>query len=134
MSYKFSNVRLLVTDFPGCFRFYRDILGFKPGYGTENDTYALFDTGPIQIELFKRELMAQVIGAGDKPLSANAQDGVLLSFQVENVDTAVRDLQAKGVKLVHPPTDRSEWGVRAAHFRDPAGTLLEFWHRLPTAS
>jgi len=133
MDYKLSQVRLLVTDFPACFRFYRDVLGFKPAYGTEDETYAMFETGSVQLELFKRELMADAIGIANKPRAADAQDVVLLSMQVDNVDAAVDELKAKGVTISYAPTDRTDWGVRAAHFRDPSNTLLELWQRLATA-
>ncbi len=39
--------RLLVSDFPATFRFYRDILGFKPLFGEESDVYVEFETGGL---------------------------------------------------------------------------------------
>ena len=37
---RFSNVRLLVKDFAGCFKFYTEQLGLEPAWGDENSGYA----------------------------------------------------------------------------------------------
>ena len=37
---KYANTRLLVRDFPASFLFYRDVLGFAPICGAEDDVYA----------------------------------------------------------------------------------------------
>lgn len=134
MAYKLTQVRLLVTDFPACFRFYRDTLGFKANYGSEDDWYAIFDTGTVQLELLKRESMMEAIGASLQPPAVATPDVVSLGVGVENVDAAAAELKAKGVPLVAPPTDRPMWGARTAHFRDPAGNLIELWQRLPASS
>jgi lactoylglutathione lyase len=42
---KLLSVRLLVSDFDSCFRFYRDVMGFRPTWGEEGDGYADFDAG-----------------------------------------------------------------------------------------
>jgi lactoylglutathione lyase len=127
---QFISVRLLVSDFPACFRFYRDVMGFKPTFGEENDVYAFFDTGATGIELFVRQLMAEAVGRADAPARANAQDGGMLSFKVDNVDETCQQLKGRGVAFVTEPTDRADWGVRAAHFRDPDGNLLEIYHSI----
>ena len=38
--------RLLVSNFRDCFRFYRDVLGLEPGFGSEDDSNADFAIGP----------------------------------------------------------------------------------------
>lgn len=40
---KLKFVRLLVDDFPACFRFYRDVMRFTPTFGDEHDGYADFE-------------------------------------------------------------------------------------------
>jgi predicted enzyme related to lactoylglutathione lyase len=59
------------------------------------------------------------------------EDRVLISIQVANVDDAVRDLQAKGVQIVQAATDRPQWALRTAHFRDPDSNLIEINHDIP---
>jgi catechol 2,3-dioxygenase-like lactoylglutathione lyase family enzyme len=128
---RLAYVRLLVADFPAAFRFYRDVLGFKPLFGDENDVYTEFDGGGLTIALFRKDLMAEVVGATDQPATAESQDEMALIFAVENVDTACKELQARGVALVTEPQDRAVWGIRTAHFRDTDGNLIEIFNPIP---
>ena len=122
--------RLLVADFRATFLFYRDVLGFKPTFGDENDVYADFDTGSSSLALFRRDLMAETVGTTDKPANADCQDRVAFIFHAENVDAACEELKAKGIALITEPQDRPIWGIRTAHFRDPDGNLLEIYSPL----
>jgi catechol 2,3-dioxygenase-like lactoylglutathione lyase family enzyme len=49
---------------------------------------------------------------------------------VESVDAAYGELRAKGISFLAEPGDRSDWGIRVAHFRDPDGNLIEICHSL----
>src|SRR5258708_5441795 len=122
--------RLLVADFRASFLFYRDVLGFKPTFGDENDVYADLETGGATLALFRRDLMAEAVGTADKPADADSQDKAAFIFEVENVDATYADLQSKGVTFITEPQDRAQWGIRAAHFRDPDGNLLEIYNPL----
>ncbi len=117
------HIRLLVDDFPACFRFYRDTLGFPATFGTEDDVYADFETGGQGLALFARSLMAEAVGRGNA--STETQDATVLVLATSNVDEAADALRAKGVALITAPTDRPLWGIRTAHFRDPDGHLIE---------
>jgi catechol 2,3-dioxygenase-like lactoylglutathione lyase family enzyme len=130
MSYTYEFTRLLVTDFRACFLFYRDILGFQVGFGTENDTYADFTLGAVNLSLFDKREMSHALGTAHLPVHASAQDQVCLVFAVENVDATCRQLKARGVSLAVEPTDHLDWGIRTAHFRDPEGNLIEINHPL----
>jgi len=123
--FRSPHVRLLVADFPACFRFYRDVLGFSPGFGSEDGVYADFAVGDQTLALFRRDLMAEAVGAADKPAAADAQDRAALVFLTDDVASAAADLRARGVALTTEPQGRPDWGVRTAHFRDPAGNLIE---------
>lgn len=125
MEFKLTQVRLLVTAYEACFFFYRDTLGFSVGYGSENEDYASFKTDNAMVALYKRPMMAEVVGTLGLPAGVESQDRVVLQLQVDNVDLAVEQLRAKGVVLVQELTDRPDWGARTAHFRDPDGTLIE---------
>jgi len=126
-----THVRLLVSDFPACFRFYRDVFGFNVTYGDEDDRYADFEAGDALLALFKRDLMATAVGASDKPSQAESQDKVALVFNVANVDSARQELEKRGARFVTKPTDLPGWGIRAAHLRDPDGNLIELYQDLP---
>jgi len=126
MTIQHTYERLLVDDFAAQFRFYRDVMGFKPTYGDENDgIYAEFDTGTPALALFRRDFMAAAVNKADKPADADCQDRHLLIFQVENVDDAASELKSRGVRFETEPQDQTAWGIRVAHFRDPDGNLLE---------
>jgi len=116
------HIRLLVSDFPACFRFYRDMLGFTPTFGAEAEVYADFDAGGQGIALFQRELMVEAAGAD---AGGSTSDAVVVVLATRDVDAAADMLRTKGVALVSEPADRPDWGIRTAHFRDPAGNLIE---------
>ena len=59
---KRSHIRLLVINFKPCFCFYRDKLELPLRYGQEDGVYAEFKTEGLHIALFKRNLMAEVLG------------------------------------------------------------------------
>jgi lactoylglutathione lyase len=130
---RLTHVRLLVTDFADCFRFYRDVLGFEVLWGEEDGRYADFKAGDAIVALYDRRLMAEAIGTADLPSEADAQDRAALIFTVQDVDAACEQLKARGVEFVTEPQDRPDWGIRTAHFRDPDGNLIEVYRDLPPA-
>lgn len=124
-------MRLLVRDYPACFWFYRDVMGFNLLWGEENGRYADFRAGEAVVALFRRDLMAEAVGTAALPADADVQDRALLNFAVEDVDEAWKQLKDRGVEFVTEPQDRPDWGIRTAHFRDPDGNLLEIYRDLP---
>ena len=128
MAFRYTYTRLLVDDFTACFTFYRDVLGLEPTFGDEHSGYADFRTDGVTLALFDRREMMDAIGRAGS--SARADDRVALIFEVDDVDRGFAELEAKGVSLAARPTDHPEWGIRTAHFRDPAGNLLEIYTAL----
>jgi catechol 2,3-dioxygenase-like lactoylglutathione lyase family enzyme len=118
---KLSQVRLLVDDFPGCFRFLRDDLGLEAGPGAEDDDYASFSAGEGTIALFRRGGQAAVV-----ELRA-AGDSALVVMEVDDVDAEAARL---GELVVAGPVSQPEWGGRVAHVRDPDGNLFELFQVL----
>jgi catechol 2,3-dioxygenase-like lactoylglutathione lyase family enzyme len=55
----------------------------------------------------------------------------VLVFGTDDVDAAAERLRGLGVRLETDPLDRSEWGVRTLHLRDPDGHLVELNSPLP---
>lgn len=126
-----THARILVSDFRACFRFYRDVLGLELTWGDEDGDYASFRAGDAQLALYKRPLMAEAVGAADRPAQAECQDRFALIFPVDDVDETCRQSRERGVSFINTPADRPKWGIRAAHFRDPEGNLLEIYTDLP---
>jgi catechol 2,3-dioxygenase-like lactoylglutathione lyase family enzyme len=119
---KLSQLRLLVDDFPGCFRFLRDTLGLESSFVTEDEDYASFSAGDGTIALFRRSGQAGVVD-----LRAPG-DSALVVLEVDDVDAEVARL---GDLVVEGPVDQPEWGGRVAYLRDPDGNLFELFQVLP---
>jgi len=101
-------------------------MGFSVGWGREGDTYAAFFADEhIRLSIFKRELMAEEIGAAGLPSESRSQDRVALTFGVKDVARTVKDLKKKGAQFITPVIDHPDWGVRTIFLRDPDGNLLQ---------
>ncbi|MBD2386333.1 VOC family protein [Cylindrospermum sp. FACHB-282] len=130
MKFQLTHLRLLVANYKDSFRFYRDLLGFDVDWGDENTGYAEFNTGSIQLAVFKREFMAEAVTSSQQPSSVTIQDKISLIFAVDNVDEIYQQLQDNNVIVVTPPLDRPDWGIRTSHFRDPDDNLIEIYTNL----
>ncbi|WP_405947940.1 VOC family protein [Streptomyces prunicolor] len=118
-----AQVRLLVTDFAACYRFYAEVLGLKPQSGAVEGPYEKFSPslGSAGIALQDRAMMAQVLGElGDLATGHRS----LVVLRVDDLDGYCEQITARGAELVHGPapmTDR----MRVAHLKDPEGNVVE---------
>ncbi|GHF69660.1 VOC family protein [Streptomyces griseosporeus] len=118
-----AQVRLLVTDFAACYRFYGEVLGLKPQSGASEGPYEKFSpaVGSAGIALQDRAMMASVLGE----LGAAATGyRSLVVLRVDDLDAYCEEIVGRGAVLVHGPaamTDR----MRVAHLKDPEGNLVE---------
>ena len=125
---------MLVSRFDDCFRFYRNVMGFKVTWGREGEGYASFDAGSITLALFKRDIMAKDVGTMNLPSEAKCQDRVALIFQVKDLKDLKAEavkLKKQGVKLITEPTKRPDYGIRVIHLRDPDENLIEIFSQMP---
>ena len=74
--------------------------------------------------------MSAVLKTAFLPATVKAQDAAVLTFGVDDVDTACSALKAKGVVFTTTPHDQPEWHIRVAHLRDPDGRLIELYSPL----
>ncbi|MGY4920964.1 VOC family protein [Streptomyces sp. 900105755] len=118
-----AQVRLLVTDFAACYRFYAEVLGLKPQSGASEGPYEKFSphAGSAGIALQDRAMMAAILGElGDAATGHRS----LVVLRVDDLDGYCEQITARGAVLVHGPepmTDR----MRVAHLKDPEGNLVE---------
>ncbi|MFG2373531.1 VOC family protein [Streptomyces sp. NPDC048504] len=118
-----AQVRLLVTDFTACYRFYAEVLGLKPQSGAAEGPYEKFSPaiGSAGIALQDRAMMAQVLGElGDLATGHRS----LVVLRVDDLDGYCEQITGHGVELLHGPapmTDR----MRVAHLKDPEGNVVE---------
>src|SRR4051794_41842605 len=69
-----------------------------------------------------KDLVLEVVAADDPERSLVGRL-LAVSFAVDDIDAAYRDLQAKGVSFPKPP-ERQVWGGTLALPRDPDGDIL----------
>ncbi|WP_404458616.1 VOC family protein [Oceanobacillus kapialis] len=123
-----THTRLLVDNYKECFLFYRDILGFEVAWGDENSNYADFKFNGATLGIFERKQMVQAIGGEYSP-EALKTDRTVLVFKVANVENSYQKLNKK-VTFITEPKEQEDWGIKVAHFRDPAGNLIEIYENL----
>ncbi|GHC98292.1 glyoxalase [Nocardiopsis terrae] len=123
---RLSYTRLLVNDYEACFRFYADILKLPVLWGDENSRYAEFDVhSQTRLAINQREVMAEALETDTADPELPNQDRLAIIFEVDDVDEAAARLVSDGARQVMEPRDWTAWGIRASHFRDPDGYLLE---------
>ncbi|MCT9076833.1 VOC family protein [Streptomyces fulvoviolaceus] len=118
-----AQVRLLVTDFATCYRFYAEVLGLKPQSGATEGPYEKFSptTGSAGIALQDRAMMAEMLGElGDAATGHRS----LVVLRVDDLDTYCEQVAARGATFLHDPTPMTD-RMRVAHLKDPEGNLVE---------
>ncbi|GAA3884950.1 VOC family protein [Streptomyces lacrimifluminis] len=118
-----TQIRLLVSDFPAVYRFYRDVLGLKPQFEAESGPYAKLspDTGHAAIALQNRADMAGVLeGLGAEPAGHRA----LVVLRVDDLDAVHAELTARGADFTRAPGPMGD-RMRVAYLADPEGNLVE---------
>ncbi|WP_226577748.1 VOC family protein [Halobacillus litoralis] len=123
-----THTRLLVDHYKECFLFYRDVLGFEVSWGNEDSKYADFKFNGAALGIFDRQQMAEATGT-EYSQDVNQTDRTALIFKVRSVDETYEELKGK-VEFITPPTKQEGWGIKVAHFRDPAGSLLEIYEKI----
>lgn len=124
-----THIRLLVDNYKECFLFYRDVLGFDVSWGDEDSNYVDFKFSGVTLGLFDRKQMVEAIKE-EYVAQFELVDRTALIFQVPNVEGAYQTLKNK-VEFITDPTEQRDWGIKVAHFRDPAGNLIEIYEPIP---
>jgi lactoylglutathione lyase len=124
-----TQVRLIVSDFPVAYRFYRDVIGLKPQFETENGPYVAFkpDFGSA-LALHDRADLATVV----PDLKPGDGDSALVALRVDDLDAYIAEITGRGAACTEPVVlgDR----LKASYLRDPEGNLLELQQWLVTRS
>jgi lactoylglutathione lyase len=117
-----SLINLFVEDLAAAKTFYADVLGLPFAFGDENA--AAYALGGTLINLLPVDAARkQIAPAKVAPPEAGAR--VQLAIVVDEIDSRVDELRAKGISIINGPTDQP-WGMRTASFADPAGHIWEF--------
>lgn len=126
---KLMATELIVRDLATCTAFYRDTLGLQVRESESTSNAVSFQIENGHFFLLEAAGAAQMVSSPPLDLSLEGSPRVLLAAGGEDVDAAYRELSAKGVQFLRPPTDQP-WGLRTAYFADPEGHLWEISHAL----
>lgn len=107
---------LVVRDVPEATRFFVDVLGLTARYA--DDRFAELDTGSDVTIMLTPDLMIDGV-----PAAA----GVVVHFDVADVDAEVRRTSALGARVLLEPTD-TDWGTRMAMIAGPEGVVVSLHH------
>lgn len=116
---KLFAVCLLVDDFEKSLKFYKDTLGLKVK-SQEGKSFAGFDLQGTEMAIFQKE------GATTMFLKEHMGNGggVIIGFNVDNLNKACDELKIKGVNIFEGPKT-TPWGQKVAYFKDPDGNIWE---------
>lgn len=89
----------------------------------------LLGLGGIALELLERRGSAHRAPAANPPDELLAQGWGHVCFRVDDVDSAFDRLVDAGARIVTPPADSPEPGVRFAFLTDPEGNFIEVLDR-----
>jgi len=113
----FANC-LLVNDFGRSLAFYRDVLGLQ--VNSQEGKFADFKLEGTSLAIFQRQAATAMF----PKQHMRAGGGIVLGFQVTNVEKACRELMEKGVKIFAGPKTTA-WSQTVAYFKDPDGNIWE---------
>jgi catechol 2,3-dioxygenase-like lactoylglutathione lyase family enzyme len=115
-------VTLGVKDLEMSKKFYSETLNWKISRPQEG--IAFFQAGGVVLALFPREELAKDAMI---PSQGNGFAGFSLAYNAQSeaeVDEIIRDLKAKGVKILKEP-QKVFWGGYSSYFADPDGNCWE---------
>jgi catechol 2,3-dioxygenase-like lactoylglutathione lyase family enzyme len=126
MKFKFLCTRLYVCNYEACLQFYRDILGFETTFVSEYDGCAELNTGETKLTLLKRHNLEEMLERANLVSGTKSNDGIVLSFTVNNLNEVYKQLKAQGVAFInHEPWNFPDWGFLSIFCRDPDGNIIE---------
>ncbi len=103
-----SGITLRVTSMTRSLHFYRDVLGLRLLYGTEDEGFSSFDVGGTYLNL-------------ELSTTTNTEWGRII-FYCDDVDRMHESIKSHGYDFPDPRD--APWGERFFHIRDPDGHEL----------
>lgn len=120
------SVLLNVDDFRRSLDFYQNKLGFEVAFVSEQEGgVAGLRLGDVNVLLHSDKVVGPPYLRRDERRGA----GLILYFEVDNVDGYHEVLKRTGVEITVPPKDQ-EYGLRTMYLSDPDGYFLGFAHRI----
>ena len=107
-------VEVRVADWPGCARWYVDVLGLRPVLEDRDRRFLLLEAGPTRVALKE-----------GPPAAAADRGAIRLIFRVGDLDATVDRLSGLGVEV--GPVSESAEGYREVRLSDPEGTPIHLF-------
>ena len=121
-------VVLFVEEFDLTLAFYTDKVGLPVRFRAEG--YAELAVEGSRFALLARSRVPELVGSAHAGRPAPGAHEGAVTFLVEDVERAHRELSGRGVPFLGSPQNRP-WGQRTAYFHDPEGHLIELATNLP---
>ena len=128
-----DHIGIAVNDLKEAMSIYKDLLGLE-FMGTETIEeqkiiHATFLAGRVKIELVQSTHPDGPIG---KFIEKRGEGIHHIAFRVENIDESLKELRAKGVKLINETPRIGAGGAKIAfiHPKDMKGVLIELMERV----
>ncbi len=103
-----------VSDMNRSVSFYKDTLGLTLRF--QSPDWSEFDAGGTTLALHGGGVPGP-LPSGKEQIAGRAT----LGFNVENLDQAFAEVKSKGARVLMPPMERAEQGIRLAIVLDPDG-------------
>ena len=126
--YNLNYIRILTRNFNDSCKFYKDTLGLEAK--SESEGYTEFAAGNATLAIYSAKNMSEALKLDYVSEQHECSFSAAIIFQVDDVDAEYERLKGKGVVFICIPTERKDWNVKTAHFRDLDGNLIEINQRL----
>jgi len=113
-SIKRTNTILYCRNWETTVKFYRDVLKLRVNHEAE---------WLVEFQLVDNTYLS-IANAAHTSIKSSNGDGITLSFQVETIDVAHRQLCEIGIET---GPIKPIWGSRAFYIFDPEGHRIELW-------
>ncbi len=121
MAYRFHHVHIVCKDLEKMIRFFNEVLEAKlvglKKFGTADGASLDLQGTTVNLRLRKEE--EELVG--DASQARYGYDHI--GLEVEDIDTAFKDLQARGFSFLMPPTDIPD--LKIAFFKGPEDITIE---------
>ncbi|WP_037601280.1 VOC family protein [Streptacidiphilus rugosus] len=119
-----TQIRLLVTDFPAVYRFYRDVVGLTPQFDAEQGPYAKLSPpgGSAAVALQQRDHVAALLTDAAIPPGEGLR--ALIALRVDDLEKACAELTERGAVVEPGPAPMGD-RLLVAYLRDPEGNVVE---------
>jgi catechol 2,3-dioxygenase-like lactoylglutathione lyase family enzyme len=117
---EFSGICLVTSNVPALRDFYTRVLAVQ---AEGDDVHVELRTEGAGMTLFSVDGMEEMAPSS---MQGAGYGSVVIAFQVKDVDAEYERLKTLGVAFVKLPQTHP-WGARSVWFRDPDGTIVNFY-------